>query len=245
VDRGPRGRRRRRRRPEEPREALPAAATQALPEPGETAEAGGEVDKPPRSEAESEHEAEAERRRRRRGRRGGRARPRREAAETDAAAPPVAAETIEIIAFAAEEGIPREAEMMPEPAPWQPWPAEAGSDAASLAPLAGASAEPAPQLAPPPAPQSALIGGERRDEPETAVAPVPTAEIEEGIPFTSEAERVLEEAVAQAPAAHRGEPAQAAPPPAAPSSLPEEAAIPVTERPENPRRGWWQRLTQS
>ena len=95
--------------------------------------------------------------------------------------------------------------MMPEPAPWQPWPAEAGSDAASLAPLAGASAEPAPQ----PAPQPALIGGERRDEPETAVAPVPTAEIEEGIPFTSEAERVLEEAAAQAPAAHRGEPAQA------------------------------------
>jgi ribonuclease E len=235
-ERGRRRRRRRRRRTEEPREVRPAAPTSEVPEPGETAEAGDATDKPPRDEAESEREAEAERHRRRRGRRGGRSRPRREeAAEAALSGPSVGAETIEIVATGEEEFVPREAEMIPAPEPWQPWPGEPGIAAASLAPLAGESAEPAPQPAPHPAPM-----GERRDEPETEAAPVPSAEIEEGIPYTSEVERVLEEAVAEAPAAHHGEP-----PPAPPSPATEEEVRTVSEKPENPRRGWWQRLIQS
>ncbi len=229
-ERGRRRRRRRRRRPDEPREARSVAAAPTGSEPGETAQAGEEADKPPHTEAESDGDAEAERRRRRRGRRGGRTRPRREAAAATGA--PIAAETIEIVAIAEDEFIHRDAEMMPEP---QPWPTETGIEAASFAPFAGESAEPTPQRVP----QMAL-GGEERDERETAVAPVPNAETEEGIPFTSEAERVLEEAAAEPPAASRGEP-----PAAAPSPLAEEEASPVTERPANPRRGWWQRLTQS
>jgi len=95
-----------------------------------------------------------------------------------------------------------------------------------------------------------LIGGESAEpaparhehEHEAAVAPAPTATdlLNAGIPFTSEAERVLEEAAAEAPAARRNEPSRAAPAPEA-----EEEVRPVTERPANPRRGWWQRLTQS
>src|SRR5712691_10335293 len=219
-----RRRRRRRRRPEEPREARPAKAAPKVPEPDETAPTGDEVEKPPRSDAESE--TEAERRRRRRGRRGGRTRPRREAAASSSA--PAAAETIEIVSIADEERIDLGAEMIPEP---QQWPMESGVEAASLAPFAGESAQMAPQMA---------SGGEERDERETAVAPVPSAETEDGVPFTSESERVLEEAGAEASSTPRGEPS------AAPSSaITEEEASPVTERPANPRKGWWQRLTQS
>jgi len=219
-ERGRRRRRRRRRRPEEPREARPAKAAPKVPEPDETAPTGDEVEKPPRSDAESE--TEAERRRRRRGRRGGRTRPRREAAASSSA--PAAAETIEIVSIADEERIDLGAEMIPEP---QQWPMESGVEAASLAPFAGESAQMAP-------------AGEERDERETAVAPVPSAETEDGVPFTSESERVLEEAGAEASSTPRGEPS------AAPSSaITEEEASPVTERPANPRKGWWQRLTQS
>jgi ribonuclease E len=223
-ERGRRRRRRRRRRTEEPREARPAAAAPTVAEPGEQVKAGEEAETPPRVETDSEREAEAERRRRRRGRRGGRTRPRREAT---GAAPGTraAAEMIEIVPSAEEE---HEPEMMPD---WQPWPAEAGMEAASLAPFAGERTEPAPQMAP--------IGAEREAH-EIAVAPVPSAGIEEGIPFTSEAERVLEEAAPHGPAVHRSEPS-----PALPSPLAEEEVQPVTERPANPRRGWWQRLTQS
>ena len=92
---------------------------------------------------------------------------------------------------------------------------------------------------PEPAPEPALLGEARSDE-EASAAPVPSAESETGIPFASPAERVFEEAVAQAPAVHRP-----APPPAAPVPRNDEEVLPVTERPANPRRGWWQRLTQS
>jgi ribonuclease E len=223
-DRGRRRRRRRRRRPDEAREARPAAATQAVPEPGEAAQASEASD--------SEREAEAEKRRRRRGRRGGRTRPRREAVEAASGAPVAAAETGEFVPFAVEERSDHEAETMPQP---QPWAAEAGMEpppasAVEIAPPAGESAEPAPQMAP---------AHLEHDDHETEVGMVPTAETEEGIPFTSEAERVLEEAAAEAPAAHRGEPD------AAPSSLAEEDGIPASDQPANPRRGWWQRLTQS
>ncbi len=112
---------------------------------------------------------------------------------------------------------------MPVP---QPWPAEAGIEDASLARPVGESAEPAP------------LREER--EHETAVAPVPVDVLNEGIPFASETERVLEKAAAEAPVASHGEP-----PPAAPAPGIEEEVHPVTERPAKPRRGWWQRLTQS
>jgi ribonuclease E len=195
-DRSRRRRRRRRRRTEEPREARPAAAIPAVPELGETAEGGAVADgvagKPPREEDDGERDAEAERRRRRRGRRGGRTRPRREeAAEAAVSGPAVAAETIEIVATGEDEFVPQEAGTMP--APWQPWPEAAVADAASLAPPAGESARPEPEPDP---------IGDAHGEPEPEFAALPTAETEEGIPYASEAERVLEEAAAQAPAAH-------------------------------------------
>jgi len=224
---GRRRRRRRRRRSEEPREGRPAAATPAIAEPGGTTEPGEEADQPARSPAESEREteAEAERRRRRRGRRGGRTRPRREAAGTAASGPAVAAETIETIPIAEEERGPGESQTTPAP---QPWPVEGDIEGAGFVALVSESAEPA------------LVRHEH--EHENTVAPVPPATdvLKEGIPFTSAAERVLEEAAAEAPAARRGEPPRAAPSPDA-----EEEARPVPERPANPRRGWWQRLTQS
>jgi ribonuclease E len=293
-DRSRRRRRRRRRRTEEPREARPAASTPTVSEPGETAEAGavaeGAVDgvagNPPREADDGERDAEAERRRRRRGRRGGRARPRREeTVEADISGPAVATETITIVATGEDEFVPREAETMPAPEPWQPWPEAAGIAAASLAPLAGesvqAQSEPEPTVD---APEFAVLP---TAEPEPEFAVLPTAETEEGIPYTSEAERVLEEAAATHPvthqAGHGSEPPPApwpspageagipytgehervleeavteAPvahqvahrdeaPPAAPSPPIEDDVRAVTEKPANPRRGWWQRLTQS
>jgi len=228
-ERGRRRRRRRRRRTEEPREARPAAATPAIPEPDETAVLGEEADtdRPARSEAEGEREseAEAERRRRRRGRRGGRMRPRRPApAEAIASSPLVAAETTEIVPIADGQDLPpRESEMMPLPPPWSE---EAGIAATSFAPLTGDSGEPVPSG--------------KEPESATAVAPAPVDVLKEGIPFTSEAERVLEEVAAEAPAVPHGEPS-----PALQSPLAEEEVRPMTEKPANPRRGWWQRLTQS
>jgi hypothetical protein len=72
----------------------------------------------------------------------------------------------------------------------------------------------------------------------------PSVRNEDIAPYTGEAERVLEEAVAEAPAAHPGA-HYSEPPPAAPSPPIEDDVRAVTEKPANPRRGWWQRLTQS
>ena len=73
---------------------------------------------------------------------------------------------------------------------------------------------------------------------------VPTAETEAGIPYASQAERVFEEAAAAEPAAHPISHNGEAIPAASPSPAEEEVQA-VTEKPANPRRGWWQRLTQS
>jgi len=262
-ERGRRRRRRRRRRTDEPREARPAAPIPADPEPGETAEAATAADgvaaTPPPDDEEAERETEAERRRRRRGRRGGRTRPRREeAAEPAMPGPLIAAEMTEIVPVA-EEAPQREAEAEPEP--WPAWPPETDLETARLAPLAGDGDEPLAE----PAPQPELTP-EPRGEPEPEPAALPTAETEAGIPYASEAERVLEEAAAEGPvtepmahpvadpvvhpvadadpvtqpATHNGEV-----PPAPPSPLSEEEVRAVTQKPANPRRGWWQRLTQS
>ncbi len=79
---------------------------------GRTAQVGAEVGKPAREAPEGERENEAERPRRRRGRRGGRARPRRdEAAAVALSGAPVAAETVETVAFAEAEPIDLVAEI--------------------------------------------------------------------------------------------------------------------------------------
>jgi hypothetical protein len=53
------------------------------------------------------------------------------------------------------------------------------------------------------------------------------------MPFESEEERVLEEATAASDSAAGQAPAEA------PADV-----LTVTEKPANPRRGWWQRLIQ-
>jgi hypothetical protein len=75
-------------------------------------------------------------------------------------------------------------------------------------------------------------------------APWPSPAGEAGIPYTGEHERVLEEAVTETPVAHQVAHRDEAPP-AAPSPPIEDDVRAVTEKPANPRRGWWQRLTQS
>jgi hypothetical protein len=60
---------------------------------------------------------------------------------------------------------------------------------------------------------------------------LPTAEAEQGVPFTSDMERELEPASAELEQQHKPDPAH-----------PVETVI---EKPANPRRGWWQRLIQS
>ena len=69
------------------------------------------------------------------------------------------------------------------------------------------------------------------EERESRPGSLPTAEAEQGVPYTSETERELEPASAEPEQQHKPEPAH-----------PVET---VTEKPANPRRGWWQRLIQS
>jgi ribonuclease E len=230
--------RRRRRTKEQLREA-PAAAAAAAATPAR--EAGAPPPPPPSGDGtapathdgeDTARDGEAERRnRRRRGRRGGgrtRLPPHREAeadASAQAAAPaePAATAAIEIVAGGAEPAAAT-ADFAPL-AELETWSAVATIETASLAPLAGEFAGPAPTRAEP---------AERDGE------PLPAAEAEDGVPFVSERERELEEAGAEAasPPQHGG----------AELGLPAGAAddvLTVTEKPANPRRGWWQRLTQS
>ena len=233
-DRARRRRRRRRRRPDEPRgkPARPRRRPASRRPTAEPAERPGKL-----ADEEKEGEAEAERRRRRRGRRGGRTRSRREeAAEVAASEAPVAAEIIEIVSAPADAVEEERIEAAMTEAP-TPWPEVSGIEAASLAPLAGEGTEPAPMF-------------DERKADETAAAPTaaePAATgdaeqaipfTEEGIPFTSEAERVLEETAAEAVPLRYEEPISEPPP------RPGEELRTVTEKPANPRRGWWQRLIQ-
>jgi hypothetical protein len=74
--------------------------------------------------------------------------------------------------------------------------------------------------------------GETPDEAwESRSGSPPTAEAEQGVPYASEIERELESAFAEPEQPHKPEPPH-----------PVET---VTEKPANPRRGWWQRLIQS
>jgi len=231
-ERGRRRRRRRRRRSDEPREgrAAPAAASPEAGEPSDAREpASGEpAAREPRDAGEEERESDAERRRRRRGRRGGRQRGRREeGGETPDRQ--IAAETIEIVPPVEDQPIVEETA---EAAGLEPWAGDSGYEAASLAPFAGEGAEPAP--APVPA------ASHREEDGESISAP--TAEAEAGVPFAGETERVLEEAAA-APASSANGPASGTPPSHEPAS-PNEDVLTVSDKPANPRRGWWQRLVQ-
>jgi ribonuclease E len=222
-ERGRRRRRRRRRRGDEPREGRAASAASA-PEAGEPADADEAPAREPREAAEDERDGD-DRRRRRRGRRGGRVRGRREEG-AEMPGRQVAAETVEIVPPSEDQ---RDVEDVAAALSLERWPGDAGYETASLAPFAGDAAEPVHTAAP-------------DREPEREAPPAPTAESEEGVPFVSETERVLEEATA-APANSADDPASEPPPIAEPAG-PNEDVLTVTEKPANPRRGWWQRLVQ-
>jgi hypothetical protein len=62
------------------------------------------------------------------------------------------------------------------------------------------------------------------------------------VSFVSETERVLEEATAGPATSADGQASQV--PPSSEPASPNEDVLTVTEKPANPRRGWWQRLVQ-
>jgi ribonuclease E len=234
-ERGHRRRRRRRRRGDEPREGR-AAPAETAPEAAEPAKPSEAPAREPREAAEDERDGD-DRRRRRRGRRGGRVRGRREeGAETPVRQ--VAAETVEIVPPSEEQRGVEETGAAPN---LEPWPGDAGYEAASLAPFAGDGNEPAHTAEPAHAAAPAHAATPEREHEREAPA-APTAESEGGVPFVSETERVLEEATA-APANSADGQASDAPPSSEPA-IPSEDVLTVTEKPANPRRGWWQRLVQ-
>jgi ribonuclease E len=194
------------------------------------------------AEIDGDEESEAERRRRRRGRRGGRRRIRRESGvETGFEEPRPAVDTVEILPTPEVQ----ESEQTLVEARTG-WPDEIGAvaiETASLPALAGdgpasgenisAAGESEPAAAGPAdtdgheAPSRDAPDGER----ESRLGSPPTAEAEQGVPYTGEMERELESASAELEQQRNPEPAH-----------PVET---VTEKPANPRRGWWQRLIQS
>jgi ribonuclease E len=237
-----RRRRRRRRHEEEP------ASHSVAHDGDEPAEDEADVDGTAgqSDEGEGDGETDAERRRRRRGRRGGRRRGRREAGtEGGFEEPRPAVDTVEILPT------PQLAEGEPTPVEaLAGWPQEIGIvaiETASLPALAGdvpvsvgnSSAaghrgavgtgpeeRAGSQLSHPRPPM------ETTDEATVdASASVPTAEAEQGVPYAAETERELE-------------PASAEPERQLEPERPDPVES-VTEKPANPRRGWWQRLIQS
>lgn len=230
-----RRRRRRRRRHDDDSVSRPAAAAaDAAEEPGEEESAlaveNGRADG---QEAGDDKESEAERRRRR-GRRGGRRRGRREAVETGFDGPRPAADTVEILPAAQmAEG---EIALGETRATWPVEVSAVAIETASLPALAGdapadvagmAAGESMPVTAEP-ASDPQPVGDRPAAEETGGSTPPPTAEAEQGVPYVSETERVLETASAN----QDREP------------LPAHAVETVTEKPANPRRGWWQRLIQ-
>ena len=240
-----RRRRRRRRHEEEPisHPAAPAAETgeERAEDETERAAENGRAD----VEEDGGEESDAERRRRRRGRRGGRRRGRREGgAELGFEGARPASDTVEILpAPDIEEAEPTLVEAR------ERWPIEVSAVAIETASLPALAGDPSSDIGgtsssgsePPPAgpvesgefeaPHAPPIGeGAGIAEPSRPAA-LPTAESEQGLPYVSETERVLETA-STAPESEKEQ----------------ELAHPlrtVTEKPGNPRRGWWQRLIQS
>jgi ribonuclease E len=241
-----RRRRRRRRRLEDEPVARPAAAgEEVVSESEHETEPAAEGSHADGEDREDDDDGDSDRRRKRRGRRGGRHRGRRDVgSEPGFEGPRPASDTVEILAVPQiEESEPSLVEARTN------WPVEVSAvaiETASLPALAGetlsgvtgiaTSAEDDPpssgafETAPVTVPHTPPIGEAPAAE-EASRATPPTAESEQGVPYVSEMERVLE-TVSAAP-----EPATAPEPP-----HPIET---VTEKPANPRRGWWQRLMQS
>jgi ribonuclease E len=239
-----RRRRRRRRHEEEPASQSAAPTAQSGDEAEDEGDLAGENTRSESEEIDGDEESDAERRRRRRGRRGGRRRVRREGgAEPGFEEPRPAVDTVEILPTPEVEE--SEQTLVETRAGW---PAEIGVvaiETASLPALAGdgqavsenisAAGESEPGAAGPvervgyeasnPDPSRETPDGERESLPGSP----PTAEAEQGVPYTSETERELEPASAEPEQQHK----------------PEHPVETVTEKPANPRRGWWQRLIQS
>jgi ribonuclease E len=242
-----RRRRRRRRRHEEEttpystasgEEAVEDAVEEEVEVVGESGRANGDQD-------ESEEEADLERRRRRRGRRGGRRRGRREGgAEHGFEVPRPASDTVEILPAPEFE----EAEQTLIVAREDAAGFDTGAAAIETASLPALAGDPLPQahdialgeseVSParsaesgsyeiPHTPPVIVQAGDGSVEP-----PGPsTAESEQGIPYVSESEKVLETVSSSPESEKEREPAH--------------PVQTVTEKPANPRRGWWQRFMQS
>jgi ribonuclease E len=238
-----RRRRRRRRRHEE--EAAPRVAVSGAEAGEDAGEEESEIDGE-NGRAEGDLEAgdeDFERRRRRRGRRGGRRRGRREGdTEPGFDAPRPASDTVEILPSPDVE----EAAAPPLVEAREKSPFEIGPVAIETASLPALAGDSSPQIgslpateAEPAAVQPGEGGGlEMAHHPvsgepsggETTPAATPrTAESEQGVPYVSETERVLETV-------------STPPEPEEESQLPVQT---VTDKPANPRRGWWQRFIQS
>ncbi|MFL5270171.1 MAG: Rne/Rng family ribonuclease [Stellaceae bacterium] len=241
-----RRRRRRRRHDEEPASHPGRLEAESDDQPGmvedELTAEDGHIDGEDREE-DDQGDA-AERRRRRRGRRGGRQRGRRTTGvEPSFEGPRPASDTVEILpAPEIEESEPALVEARAN------WPAEAGVvaiETASLPALAGDPPADFGRITPTVEgafPDAGAVESEGADaapsqpigedavngEPDRPAA-LPTAESEQGVPFVSEGERRVESASAEP---------ELKPTPPHPVET-------VTERPANPRRGWWQRLMQS
>jgi len=219
-------------------------------------------------ELEGEEDGDGERLRRRRGRRGGRRRVRREdtlAAVSEIGHP--AAESIEIVAIDSNQsdesgfasGELAAAAPTTEDTPFLvPESSHAEIETASLPALAGETfPPPAVELAPA-SPETVTLGDERR-EPDASPWEEPGNDRENPPPEafgsvisagSEEANRSNEQHSMPLPVTPGQEPAhetqfpsgQSAPPS---ESEPTEIVQEVTKKPENPRRGWWQRLIQS
>ena len=240
-----RRRRRRRRHEEEPApHSAPPTARSGDEAAEDEADLAGENTRSESEEIDGDEESDAERRRRRRGRRGGRRRVRREGGvEAGFEEPRAAVDTVEILPT--PEVQESEQTLVEARADWSAEIGVVAIETASLPALAGdgqarsenisaaaeselGAAEPfemAAYQAPNPEPSREALDGERESRPGSP----PTAEAEQGVPYTSDTERELESASAEPEQQHK----------------PEHPVETVTEKPANPRRGWWQRLIQS
>ena len=243
-----RRRRRRRRHEEEPTSQATATAAQTGEElAGDEADLVGESQSE-NEEIEGDEESEAERRRRRRGRRGGRRRVRREGGVVSGFEEPrPAVDTVEILPTPEVEE--SEQTLVEARTSWADESGVVAIETASLPALAGDGqvssgdisavdegessgvrpVEMAVYEAPHHQPHHQRSRETPEGEQESRRGSLPTAEGEQGVPYTNDMERELEPASAELEQQHE----------------PEHPVETVTEKPANPRRGWWQRLIQS
>ncbi|MBV9814560.1 MAG: Rne/Rng family ribonuclease, partial [Alphaproteobacteria bacterium] len=234
-----RSRRRRRRRRHHEEEPAPHSVANDDEEPAkDEADVDRSTGQLESDEGDGDNESDTDRRRRRRGRRGGRRRGRRDGGtEGGFEEPRPAVDTVEVL--------PTPQLVQDEPIPVQArpsWAEEVGIvaiETASLPALAGdvpanTGGSGAVGTGPEEPANSQISHPERTKEAADTAdssASAPTAEAEQGVPYAAETERELEPASAELDRQHKPEPPD-----------PVET---VTEKPANPRRGWWQRLIQS